>query len=249
MSPGVFFNRREAVFILSWPHHPATYILLHTHRFGSICSLSEKKKKILYLWVSLTSFETVFTHSEESRGVLILAVFQSGVILHFLHVVHCCIRYFPYMQKICCHCGNEHRHHCLVWPCFLSLGFTETCACACVCLQQIAASTYHTEICSLHWQNWPIIHPSVHPTIHPFIHPTIHAIRPLSRLQVQNSRQRCPHLLLPSHLLQHFWGDTNVLSKPRNLISAACAGSALRTFSWWDVWKRRASFQNCLWIS
>lgn len=176
----------------------------------------------------MTSFETVFTHSEESRGVLILAVFQSGVIMHFLHVVHCCIRYFPYMQKICCHCGNEHRHHCLVWPCFLSLGFTETCACACVCLQQIAASTYHTEICSLHWQNWPIIHPSVHPTIHPFIHPTIHAIRPLSRLQVQNSRQRCPHLLLPSHLLQHFWGDTNVLSKPRNLISAACAGSALR---------------------
>lgn len=170
MSPGVFFNRREAVFTLSWPHHPATYILLHTQRFRSICSLSEKKKKIfLYLWVSLTSFETVFTHSEESRGVLMLAAFQSGVILRFLHVVHCCIRYFPYMQKICCHCGNEHRHHCLVWPRFLRLGFTEACACACVCVQQIAASTYHTEICSLHWENCPIIHPSVHPASQPAI--------------------------------------------------------------------------------
>lgn len=116
----------------------------------------------------------------------------------------------------------------------------------CVCMCVLAAnSCFHISHRNLHWQNWPIIHP----TIHPFIHPTIHAIRPLSRLQVQNSRQRCPHLLLPSHLLQHFWGDTNVLSKPRNLISAACAGSALRTFSWWDVWKRRASFQNCLWIS
>lgn len=65
MSPGVFFNRREAVFILSWPHHPATYILLHTHRFRSICSLSEKKKNIS---LSLGFFDLFWNSFYSQRG-------------------------------------------------------------------------------------------------------------------------------------------------------------------------------------
>lgn len=227
MSPGVFFNRREAVFILSWPHHPATYILLHTHRFRSICSLSEKKKKIS---LSLGFFDLFWNSFYSQRGkqrcfnIGCIPVWGDpafsacGSLLHTIFSIHA-KDLLPLWQRAS---SPLSRVTLLFKPWF----HRDMCVCMCVLAANSCFHISHrnlfTALAKL--TNHPSIRPSNHPSIHSSNHPCHPAIIQVTSAELKaemptsSSTQPPPPALLGGH-------QCALKAKKSNLCSMCWVGS------------------------
>lgn len=74
---------------------------------------------------------------------------------------------------------------------------------------------------------------SIHPSV-PFL--------PLIRLRVSRLQSKSQDLPFPGHLLQHFWGNANLLPRqPWDVVSPGCPRTCFRASSWMDMLERLTS--------